>query len=292
MPAGPIADGQISDLRELAAGGARPRRRAARALGARTRPRGVHEIANARMTRALRSVSSEKGRDPRDSRSIAYGGAGPVHAAGLAEELGVLDRARARRSPGSSAPLGLLFARPEFHDVHTCRLDARACRPAELERCRGAAMRRARAARRRGGIEWCVSAELRYGGQSWEIEVELRRRSTADLRALIAGSRTSTSGCTACAGSRGRRSRSARCASRGSGPSSARRPAGAGRAAPTRPGRATRVVRSRRSVDVPVRTRASIGERARAGPLLIDEYDTTVVVRPGWTRAARRETDG
>jgi N-methylhydantoinase A len=34
---------------------------------------------------------------------------------------------------------------------------------------------------------------------------------------------------------------------------------------------------------VPVRTRASIGEAPEAGPLLVDEYDTTVVVRPGWT---------
>ena len=36
-------------------------------------------------------------------------------------------------------------------------------------------------------------------------------------------------------------------------------------------------------VDAPVRSRASVGERPEAGPLLVDEYDTTVVVRPGWT---------
>ena len=35
--------------------------------------------------------------------------------------------------------------------------------------------------------------------------------------------------------------------------------------------------------ELPVRTRASIGERAEPGPVLIDEYDTTVVVHPGWT---------
>ena len=39
--------------------------------------------------------------------------------------------------------------------------------------------------------------------------------------------------------------------------------------------------------DVPVRSRASVGASPEAGPLLVDEYDTTVVVRPGWT--ARRE---
>jgi N-methylhydantoinase A len=36
-----------------------------------------------------------------------------------------------------------------------------------------------------------------------------------------------------------------------------------------------------------VRTRGSIGAAPEPGPLLIDEYDTTVVVRPGWT--ARRD---
>ena len=35
--------------------------------------------------------------------------------------------------------------------------------------------------------------------------------------------------------------------------------------------------------DVPVRSRESIGEQPEPGPLLVDEYDTTVVVRPGWT---------
>ena len=39
--------------------------------------------------------------------------------------------------------------------------------------------------------------------------------------------------------------------------------------------------------DLPVRSRASIGEARAGGPMLIDEYDTTVVVRPGWS--ARRD---
>jgi N-methylhydantoinase A len=38
---------------------------------------------------------------------------------------------------------------------------------------------------------------------------------------------------------------------------------------------------------LPVRSRGSIGESPVEGPLLIDEYDTTVVVRPGWS--ARRD---
>ena len=123
MPTGPVADGQISICRESAAA-ALDRIAAPLGLTPFESAAGVHAIANARMTRALRSVSSEKGRDPRDFALIAYGGAGPVHAAGLAEELGcqtVLVPALA----GLFSSLGLLFARPEFHDVFPCHLDAR-----------------------------------------------------------------------------------------------------------------------------------------------------------------------
>ena len=45
-----------------------------------------------------------------------------------------------------------------------------------------------------------------------------------------------------------------------------------------------------RSIDgtaVPVRTRSSVGDVPEPGPLLVDEYDTTVVVPPGWS--ARRD---
>ena len=44
------------------------------------------------------------------------------------------------------------------------------------------------------------------------------------------------------------------------------------------------------AADVPVRSRASIGAEAEAGPLLVDEYDTTVVVPGGWTIRRHLET--
>ena len=43
--------------------------------------------------------------------------------------------------------------------------------------------------------------------------------------------------------------------------------------------------------ELPVHTRASVGETAEPGPMLIDEYDTTVVVRPGWTVRRDPETE-
>jgi N-methylhydantoinase A len=52
-------------------------------------PAAVVEVVNAEMLRALRVVSVERGHDPRDFALVAYGGAGPLHACALAEELGM-----------------------------------------------------------------------------------------------------------------------------------------------------------------------------------------------------------
>ncbi|HXC41395.1 MAG TPA: hydantoinase/oxoprolinase family protein, partial [Burkholderiales bacterium] len=50
---------------------------------------GIHAVANAAMMRTVRAVSTERGRDPRDYTLIAFGGAGPIHAAALAETVGI-----------------------------------------------------------------------------------------------------------------------------------------------------------------------------------------------------------
>ena len=149
-------------------------------------PRGKFSfrIPNARMTRALRAVSSEKGRDPREFALVAYGGAGPVHALGLAEELGcstIVVPALA----GLFSSLGLLYARPEFHDVHTCHLDARAVDPSHVARVFDELAARLAPSLDGQSVEWVRSAELRYQDQAWEVEVELTP-GPVDLRAVVA----------------------------------------------------------------------------------------------------------
>jgi N-methylhydantoinase A len=52
-------------------------------------PRAVVDVVNAEMLRALRLVSVERGHDPRDFALVAFGGAGPLHACELADELGI-----------------------------------------------------------------------------------------------------------------------------------------------------------------------------------------------------------
>ncbi len=291
IPAGAVADGQITISRELAEEAIA---RIAEPLGLTTAEAadGIHRIANARMTRALRSVSSERGRDPREFAIIAYGGSGPVHAGGLADDLGVTTIV-VPPVAGLFSAVGLLFARPEFHEVRSCHLDVDGVDPAviaglfsEME----APLTRAFAGRETP--EWSRSADLRYGGQSWEIEVELPlgpidQPLLAALRARFEDEHEVLYGVRGQPGSPVE-VRAVRLAA-----------LGASSATPTFdvegafvPDRdATRRVWIGGEYDnVPVRSRASIGADAVSGPLLVDEYDTTVVVPPGWSVRRHVET--
>jgi N-methylhydantoinase A len=70
---------------------------------------GITQVANSAMTRVLRAVSTERGRDPRGFTLLAFGGAGPIHAAALAENMGI-SRLILPLHPGLFSALGLLLA--------------------------------------------------------------------------------------------------------------------------------------------------------------------------------------
>lgn len=75
---------------------------------------GIYQLANARMMRAIKSVSSERGRDPSKFSLHAFGGAGPVHAAGVAKGLG-MNRIVIPPAPGVFSAFGLLTGNIERH---------------------------------------------------------------------------------------------------------------------------------------------------------------------------------
>lgn len=83
---------------------------------------GILQVVNSNMIRAIRNVSVEKGYDPRDFALIAFGGAGPIHAGKLAEELEI-PTVVVPFSPGTFSALGLLMADVKYDFVHTTLLD-------------------------------------------------------------------------------------------------------------------------------------------------------------------------
>ncbi len=76
-------------------------------LGVMETAQGILRVVTANMARAIRVISVERGYDPRDYALMAFGGAGPLHAARLARELGI-GRILAPRTPGIACALGLL----------------------------------------------------------------------------------------------------------------------------------------------------------------------------------------
>ena len=81
---------------------------------------GVHRVADAMMARALRAVSTERGQDPRAYALLAFGGNGPIHASTLARLL-EMKRILVPPVPGVFSALGMLFPAGEHHYVRTLK---------------------------------------------------------------------------------------------------------------------------------------------------------------------------
>ena len=79
---------------------------------------GIVRIAVARMTSAIREISIQRGHDPRDFTLVAFGGAGPMHALALADEMGI-PRVLVPRHPGNFSALGLLASDIKHDEVRT-----------------------------------------------------------------------------------------------------------------------------------------------------------------------------
>ncbi|MCK9250274.1 MAG: hydantoinase/oxoprolinase family protein [Solirubrobacteraceae bacterium] len=106
-PSRPLAGGVALDA--AAATDAVDRLAAAIGLDRDACARGILRVADTEMERALRTVTVERGIDPRGFALLAYGGAGGLHAASLAERLGI-DRVLVPRTGGVLSAVGLAAA--------------------------------------------------------------------------------------------------------------------------------------------------------------------------------------
>jgi N-methylhydantoinase A/oxoprolinase/acetone carboxylase beta subunit len=151
---------------------------------------GIHQIANARMMRALRSVSTERGRDPRDFAFIAFSGSGPVHAAGLAREL-TIGQVIIPPLPGLFSALGLLFSGIEHHDVRSCLLSGPTLTTQALEALL-TEMRVTMLAQfasegfAEDEVSFSCAVDMRFRGQASEIRIAYPAATATTISALIA----------------------------------------------------------------------------------------------------------
>ena len=126
---------------------------------------GIRRVANAEMVRALRVMTVERGVDPRGLALLAFGGAGPLHAAAIAGELG-MTRILCPRASGVLAALGLVVS-DRRRDAQRSVLLSGDALTAQAVREEIAAL-----AARAGAGALRVVAELRYRGQAFELAVD------------------------------------------------------------------------------------------------------------------------
>ena len=133
-------------------------------------------LANANIVRAIQLVSTQRGRDPRDYVLVPFGGAGPMHAAQIAEELGI-QKVVAPPNPGVTSAYGLLASDFIKYETLTDRaqIDDSTC---DKLRERFAAMRANLEQQFRDmgfdtALEFSYAVEMRYVGQAFEVPLAL-----------------------------------------------------------------------------------------------------------------------
>jgi N-methylhydantoinase A len=139
-------------------------------LGTEACARGIRQIACAEMAAALRVVTVDRGVDPRHFALLAFGGAGPLHATDVADELGI-DRILVPRASGVLAALGLVAA-PQRRDVQRSVFLSGAGLTAERMHAEVAELaERALGELGEAGTGLTITFDARYRGQSFELPV-------------------------------------------------------------------------------------------------------------------------
>lgn len=138
---------------------------------------GAHQIAASNMIRAIKAVSSERGRDPRRFALLAFGGNGPLFAAGMARTLG-MGRVIVPPSPGLFSSFGLLYSGVEYYHTRSFRRLLRRIDLAELDAAFNSLAGKARSQLAASGFHGAAArirrnASLHYQGQTFELPVAL-----------------------------------------------------------------------------------------------------------------------
>ena len=254
---------------------------------------GIHLIANATMLRALRAISSERGRDPAKFVLFAIGGNGPVHAATLAEAAG-MSHVVVPPVAGLFSALGMLFADVEHQLVRGFYRPLRKTSVSEFNAVASDLIEGGRKMLAEQGFSKpkqqriVISADMKYAGQTAPLEVRLDtfpagKKAFDELTKAFEAEHMKTFGYVPQGDALQFVAIKAICSGV---PKTPRMPSrvqrGNERTVPAASRNAYYGAADGWMV-TPVISRADIGSAPRPGPLIVEEYDTTVIVRPGWT---------
>jgi N-methylhydantoinase A len=162
-------------------------------LGVPRTAQGILSVVTANMARAIRVISVQRGHDPRDYTLMAFGGAGPLHAARLAKELDI-GRVLVPANPGILCAMGLLLTDLRADFSLTRLLPAAEASTADVAEGFAALGERAKRWFEQEGIAAAErrvarTADMRYHGQNYELSVPLTDGpvSADTIRALATG---------------------------------------------------------------------------------------------------------
>ena len=265
-----------------------------------TAAHGIRAVANANMARALRSVSVERGRDPRDFALMVFGGSAALHGVELARMLDI-GTVIVPDLPGVFTAVGMLTSDVEHHLVRPlvtplCDLGS-ADGQAVLDDLRGQALA---ALERDGFAAWdCeirLQCDLRYRKQALELTVPLTgdrlQAATLDrLRADFEAAYEQTFGY------RPEREepetvnlRAIGIGRRAGRLDFAAATVDAPPAASHEASRPVSFARDAAPIETAVRARTEVGPVETAGPLILESYESTIVIPPG--ASVRRDDFG
>jgi N-methylhydantoinase A len=248
---------------------------------------GVVQVAVATMTRAVKAVSTYRGRDPRDFVLAAFGGNGPVVGVEIARALS-MRRVLVPPAPGVFSAVGLLFSQTEHEFVRTLFLRSHEIDAETMTAAYRGLAEEAWSALEEEGIAPETAtfqrlADLRYEGQAYELTVRVPE-GQVDVDDLIAEfvaehERTYGHGSTEDPVDLV----SIRILARVERPDMPTALSPAGGVPPIAEGTTRRAYFGPEvgAVDAPVMSRESLRGTAVEGPLFVDEYDSTTVVPPG-----------
>lgn len=252
--------------------------------------RGIRQIANVNMARAIRSVTVERGKDPRDMTLVAIGGGGPLHAVDVARLLQIR-RVVVPIVSGVFSAAGMLSANIEHNFVRFALRPLKALDPAwlrnQMEMLAGNGRQTlAEEGYHGASVQLRFSADLRYVGQSSELTIPIDAEiiDAGFFTDLVSGFQHEYHQTYGYATNEPIEFAALRLTAIGWNENRFNFANAAIEPNATKGARGSRQVsfgKAGEMVETPLFSRSDVAENAAVGPAVIESYDTTIVVPPG-----------